>query len=70
MRQAKSDPEFQKLVNAALSQGWLVEQTKKNHWRFLPPDSKMTQVIAASTPSDSRWIKNLRSHLRQRGLQA
>ncbi len=70
MRQATSDQEFQRLVDAAREQGWKVEKTEKNHWRFLPPDRKMSQVIAASTPSDHRWLKNLRSHLRQRGLQA
>jgi len=65
-----SNRDLQQLVDAAEAQGWVVEKTRSGHLKWIPPDPSMTFVISASSPSDRRALKNIRSRLRQRGLAA
>lgn len=58
--------ELAKLMKLAIKQGWRVELTKKCHVKFYIPGGQI--IVAASTPSDPRSIKNLRSQLRVGGL--
>lgn len=53
---------------AAEEQGWRVEETKSGHLRFIPADRSKPIVVASSTPSDARSVKNLRAQLRRSGL--
>lgn len=55
------------MIKAAESQGWVVERTCKNHYKFLPPLGGI--YIAACTPSDHRAIRNTKSQLRKMGLK-
>lgn len=64
-----SPKELKELVRIALDQGWRVEQLRSGHWRFLPPDRKLSPVVSAGTPSDWRGLKNLRADLKRRGLR-
>jgi ABC-type sulfate transport system permease component len=58
--------ELAKLMKLALRQGWRVELTRKCHIKFYVPNAGI--IVASSTPSDPRSIKNLRSQLRAGGL--
>jgi hypothetical protein len=60
--------DFRKVVKEAQRQGFHVEQTKKGHWRFTPPDPSKPIVIASGTPSDRREILNLIAQLRRSGF--
>lgn len=55
-----------KIVKAARQQGWDVDQTKKGHWRFVPPDPTKSQVIHSGTSGDVRSIHHTLANLRQR----
>jgi predicted RNA binding protein YcfA (HicA-like mRNA interferase family) len=59
--------ELKHLRKAVESQGWTVEQTKSNHWKFRGPDGQM--VMVGNTISDWRGLKNVKSHLRQAGCK-
>lgn len=62
--------DFSKLQRLARKAGWMVEpgrRGKRNpHVRFIAPDG--TVVIADSTASDHRSIKNTAARLRAAGL--
>lgn len=60
--------DFKKLRKACRKQGWLVERTKNNHYKFTPPDPKKRIVYTGSTPSDKRHLKNLLGDLRRQGF--
>lgn len=60
--------EIKRLVAQAESQGWRVEPTRGGHLKWMPPDRSQSFVISAATPSDHRALKNIISHLRQRGF--
>ena len=49
-RAEKSD-DFREVVDAAMAQGWAVEQTRKGHWRFKPPDGG-DMVVFSGSPGD------------------
>lgn len=57
------------VVEAAISQGWQVDQSKNSHLMFTPPDKTRRRVYTSSTPSDSRSFQNLLSDLRKSGLE-
>jgi hypothetical protein len=46
--------DFREIRKAAREQGWRVELTSKNHWRFVPPDPSQPMVYTGGTPSDWR----------------
>lgn len=56
------------LQRTATRAGWRVEVTRHNHLRWKSPDGKHV-YFTASTPSDHRAIRNIRSELRKRGLE-
>lgn len=60
--------DLNKVIEAAKRQGWRVDRTKKQHWRFLSPDRNQPPIIFSGTPSDHRAIKNLVARLRRAGL--
>lgn len=59
--------EFKVLKKTAESQGWTVEQTKTNHWKFRGPQGQT--VIIGNTISDWRGLKNAKGHLRNAGCK-
>ena len=60
---------FRDICDSCVRQGWRIEKTGKNHWRFIPPDKASPMVIASGTPSDARARNNLTSQLRRSGLK-
>lgn len=56
-----------RVVKEARSQGWRVEQTKGNHWRFYAPDG-VHIVHGPGTPSVRRSIDNTIAELRKYGF--
>ncbi len=57
------------VIKAAQQQGWIVETTARNHWKFVPPSREQGGPFYHSgTPSDVRAIRNLISMLRRAGL--
>ncbi|WP_114906857.1 type II toxin-antitoxin system HicA family toxin [Ornithinimicrobium murale] len=59
-----SKKDLQQLRREYESRGWTVERTSNDHLRWTPP-FKATPVFSASTPSEYRAFKNLRSTLRR-----
>jgi len=59
--------ECRELVKTLSNQGWSVEKTAKNHFRFIPPDKTKDIVIQSGTSSDHRSYTKLVSYLRRSG---
>ena len=66
---ADRDDGFRSIREAALEQGWLVEETAKKHWKFVPPKAGETPVFFSGSPGDWRAIRNFVSTLRRRGFR-
>lgn len=60
--------DFKKLLKECRKQGFVVERTKNNHYKFIPPDTTKRVVFTGSTPSDRRHMDNLLHDLRRSGL--
>jgi hypothetical protein len=58
--------ELQVLIKQARSQGWEVERTKGDHYKWLSPRGNF--FFSASTPSDRRGLLNLKRDLRINGF--
>ena len=56
------------LLAAARACGWEVTMTKKNHYKLTSPEGG-APVYSGGTPSDWRSNRNLRAHLRRRGVK-
>ena len=69
MPRAEKSSDFRNIRDAAEEQGWVVEKTRKNHWRFVPPDREHSPVIFSGSPGDFRAFQNFISALRQRGFK-
>lgn len=70
MRLKGRNKEIAQLARLAHENGWRVEPTKGrtgNHLAWFSPDGA-SRIISASTPSDYRAVRNLRSRLRRAGL--
>jgi hypothetical protein len=63
-----TDGFFRDIADLARHQGWRIEQTKKGHWRFIPPNDGEI-VITSGTPSDHRTCNNFRSRMKRSGLR-
>lgn len=59
--------EINEIVDSLIEQGWRVERGK--HLCAYPPDPAYRMVYFASTPSDNRAIKNIKSDLRRSGAK-
>lgn len=46
--------------------GWRTGRTRNNHYILYPPDGQ-SLIHFPSTPSDHRWMKNLRAEIRKAG---
>ena len=55
-------------IDEARRQGWTVRQTGGKHVQLIPPDPDKPIVVAASTVSDYRGIRNLEALMRKSGL--
>lgn len=51
---------------AETTEGWRVRETKNNHIQFFPPEGPI--IVAGSTVSDHRSLKNTRADLKRAGL--
>ena len=70
MRQrAENNSQFRDIRKSAVAQGWLVEKTKKNHWKFTPPKASHSPVFFSGSPGEWRALANFIAALRQRGFQ-
>lgn len=58
--------ELQVLIKQARNQGWVVEQTKGTHYRWTSPSGVF--FFSASTPSDTRALKNIQRDLKVNGF--
>lgn len=58
--------ELQVLVKQARSQGWEVERTKGDHYKWISPGGVF--FFSASTPSDTRALRNIKRDLRVNGF--
>ena len=65
---SSSQKQLKELIKTARAQGWTVQQTRKGHWWFRPPDPTAGQVLLAGTPSDHRAWRNATAKLRRAGL--
>lgn len=69
MARAEKSSDFRGIMTAAEEQGWVVEKTRQNHWRFLPPDKERSPVIFSGSPGDYRAFQNFIAALRRRGFK-
>ncbi len=58
--------DMQDLVAEVRAAGWTVTYTGAGHWRCQGPAGGL--VFCASTPTDSRAVRNARTQLRKAGL--
>ena len=58
--------EVQVLIKQAVDQGWVVEKTKNNHYKWISPLGGL--IFSSSTPSDHRALQNLKRDLRVNGF--
>jgi hypothetical protein len=68
MARVEKDPHFRAVKDAALQQGWLVENASKQHWKFLPQDKTKRPVFFSGSPSDWRAWANFIAELRRSGF--
>lgn len=61
--------ELKELKRTAEQQGWLVEPTKGQHWRFVPPDKSKAIVILPGTSCSRVGLRNAIAQLRKSGLE-
>lgn len=57
---------LQELLHAAERQGCRVERGRNCHYKIFPPSGGM--IVASSTPSDYRSIKDVEARLRRAGI--
>lgn len=69
MARADRDDRFRAVKAAAEEQGWVVEETAKKHWKFVPPTRGVTPVFFSGSPGDWRAIRNFVAAMRQRGFR-
>lgn len=65
---AEKDDRFRDVMKAARKQGWVVEQTSKKHWKFLPP-SGGGPVFYSGSAGDWRALRNFIAAMRQKGFK-
>lgn len=58
--------ELQQVIKVAQKQGWVIELTKKCHYKWTAPNGAF--FYSSSTPSDSRALARLKQDLRHKGL--
>jgi predicted RNA binding protein YcfA (HicA-like mRNA interferase family) len=58
--------EVAEVLRQAEARGWRVRPTRGGHWKLTHPSGAI--VVAASTPSDARALKNLTANLRRAEL--
>ena len=58
--------DVKQLINQAECQGWVVEPTKKGHYKWLSPLGSF--FFSASTPSDHRALLNIKRDLKRHGF--
>ncbi len=60
---------YRALFDAAQEQHWKVEETKKGHFKLIPPTKGAKIVVVGSTESDHRSLKNTLSRMKKSGFQ-
>ncbi len=68
MALAQKSSDFRNIMDAAKQQGWSVEATKNQHWKFTPPKGMGGSVFFSGSPGDWRSIKNFISMMRKNGF--
>ena len=64
---AEKNSDFREVMEEAQLQGWVVERTKSNHWRFKPPNGG-PMVVFSGSPGDWKGFRNFVAALRRGGL--
>lgn len=54
------------LIKQAQKQGWSIDRTKNNHYKWLSPLGRF--FFSSGTPSDHRALKNIQRDLRKYGF--
>jgi hypothetical protein len=60
--------ETNRLITAAVDQGWRYDESSRGHVRLYSPDGR-TIIGTSGTPSDHRAAKNFRSRLKRAGVR-
>lgn len=63
----RNDGMFRDMIATIVEQGWRVERSKNNHYKFISPEGKV--VFSSGSPSDWRTYYNLRGQLRRNGAR-
>lgn len=61
-----ANKDTEKMIRKAKSEGWVVEVTKGNHLKFLPPNNG--PIIIGGLTSNASGVLQLRKRLRRAGL--
>lgn len=69
MPRAEKDSDFRGIRQAAEAQGWAVEKTAKNHWKFIPPKEGASPCFFSGSPGDWRALRNFVAALRRSGFR-
>jgi hypothetical protein len=56
------------VIKAAREQGYEVIQTKRGHWRFIPPDPSKEIAVHPGTSGDVNSIRLTLARLRRQGF--
>jgi hypothetical protein len=63
------EKDLDKLVKKAWDAGWVCVERKSNYILCYPPDKTQGPVVVKCTPSESRYLKNLRKAFERGGLK-
>ncbi len=61
--------DLDKLVKKAWEAGWRCERRKSNYVLCYPPGEDQGPVVVKCTPSEGRYLKNLRAAFERAGLE-
>lgn len=64
------EKDLDKLVKKAWDAGWVCVERRSNYILCYPPDETQGPVVVKCTPSDRRYLKNLRAAFARKGLDA
>jgi hypothetical protein len=63
------EKDLDKLVKKAWDAGWTCVERKSNYILCYPPDRNQGPVVVKCTPSEGRYLKNVRAAFGRAGLE-